>query len=208
MSKQASANPQGNPQGKGLVPVLEHWQNARPVAVTAKPAAQILADYFTTLLVLSARFSFKPVPGTNYFLYLCEDGWRLSLISAQEWGARLPGRYVGSCQLRLDMTWQLALGENLAQDETIAAALQAFQDGFLELLSTDSPLEDKLPYYVKSLPFYPRLLASGLSSSLKQSMQLSGLCARSGQQWLQSAEARGAINYLPEPTKTGLAVAN
>ena len=88
-----------NPQGKGLVPVLDAWQSLQPAAVAPKSAPRLLGDYMVSLLVLSAEFSFKPVPGKPYYLYWREGDWQLSLISPVEWGLRLPGECLGECQL-------------------------------------------------------------------------------------------------------------
>lgn len=175
---------QANPQGKGGVPVLDAWRGAQPAHVRAKPPRQILADYFTTLLVLSAEFRFKPVVGQSYHLYLRGSRWRLSLIAPTEWRDRAPGPYLGHCELRPDMTWSLEPVEDLAEQDELTAALQAFQEGFVSLLDREDALEDGLPFYVGALPFYQRLLASGLASSLSQSLEVSRLTGNSGREWL------------------------
>ena len=43
-----------NPQGKGQIGFLLDWAYSGPRAVVAKPAPQLLADYFTSLLVLTS----------------------------------------------------------------------------------------------------------------------------------------------------------
>ncbi len=176
-----------NPQGKGLTPVLEEWRGAQPARITAKPPQQVLADYFTTLLVLSAEFSFKPAPGVDYFLYLRQGGWVLSLISPAEWRAGAPGPCLGRCELQLDMTWTLEPGENLAEVPELLDALAAFQEGFVDLLDGEAPLEESLPYYVAQLPYYRRLLAAGMAKSLASSMSLAGLTGHSGRHWLATS---------------------
>ena len=175
---------QANPQGKGGVPVLDAWRGAQPARVRAKPPRQILADYFTTLLVLSAEFRFRPVVGQPYHLYLRDSGWRLSLIAPAEWRDKAPGPCLGRCELQPDMTWTLEPVDDLADQDTLTEALKAFQDGFVSLLDRDDSLEDGLPFYVRELPFYQRLLASGLASSLSETLRVSRLTGSSGRAWL------------------------
>jgi len=177
-----------NPQGKGLVPVLEHWESHRPGEVVAKPPRQLLGDYLVSLLVLSASFGFKPVPERAYFLYLCAGQWQLSLIAPWEWPADTTRLYAGECELRTDLTWQLRPSDSLQKYPELVAALDAFQAGFLELLSSDAPLEDDLPLYVASLPFYQRLLATGLSASLRRSTVAANQEGVSARHWLGSVK--------------------
>lgn len=178
-----------NPQGKGLVPVLEHWESHRPTDVVAKPPRQLLGDYLVSLLILSASFGFKPIPGRGYYLYLCDGQWQLSLIAPWEWSRASARLYAGECELRTDMTWQLTPSENLQDYPELMAALEAFQAGFLELLSSDAPLEDDLPLYVARLPFYQRLLATGLSASVRRSTRAANREGISAKQWLGSVKA-------------------
>jgi hypothetical protein len=175
---------QGNPQGKGLVPVLDAWRSTRPAQVTAKTPRQVLADYFTTLLVLSAEFGFKPVVGTPYHLYLRAGRWRLSLVSPAEWRERAPGPCLGVCTLQVDMTWALELAPEASGNPELMDALESFREGFISLLDSDATLEASLPFYVRDLPYYQRLLASGMASSLRQTLEIAGLTGTSGQAWL------------------------
>lgn len=174
----------GNPQGKGLVPALEQWRSTQPAQVRARTPQQVLGDYFITLLVLSAEFRFKPAPGVDYFLYYSESQWQLSLIGPEEWGQRTPGTCLGRCELLSDMTWTLELMANLEEEPELLATLEGFQEGFAALLDRDGSLEDSLPFYVRDLPYYRRLLAAGLANSLKQSLVLSGLSERDSRDWL------------------------
>ncbi len=190
-----------NPQGKGLTPVLDAWRAAQPAAVSAKSPRRILADYFTTMLILSADFAFKPRPGVDYFLYLKGEGWKLSLVSPDEWGDRAPGPCLGRCVLKRDMTWELQLRTDLDSEPGLIEALESFHEGFLHLLEQNAPLEDKLPYFAANLPYYQRLLAAGMSSSLAQSLRLSGLEGRSGRQWLRSVPVRAIPSPQAEPAK-------
>ena len=174
-----------NPQGKGLVPVLDAWQSLQPVAVAPKSAPRLLGDYLVSLLVLSAEFSFKPVPRKPYYLYWREGDWQLSLISPAEWGLRRPGECLGQCQLELDMTWRLIPQQELVLSAELQRAIEHFTALFSEQLASADALEDTLPFYVRQLPFYRRLLATGLAASLQQSIRASDQLGHSGRVWLQ-----------------------
>lgn len=176
-----------NPQGKGLVPVLDAWQSVQPAAITSKSAPRLLGDYLVSLLVLSAEFSFKPVPGKPYYLYWREGDWLLSLISPAEWGLRLPGECLGECQLGFDMTWHLIPQQGSVFSAELQRAIEQFTAIFGEHLASADALEDTLPFYVRQLPFYRRLFATGLAISLKKSMQASGQLGHTGHTWLQRA---------------------
>ena len=57
----------GNPEGKGLSGLLRDWQLSQPRGVVAKPRRQLLVEFFTSMLVLSAKFKYRPVVGKpNY----------------------------------------------------------------------------------------------------------------------------------------------
>lgn len=159
------ANP--NPQGKGLVPVLGDWRAARPVGSTRKTAAQFLRDYCISSLVLAARFKFRPVVGQTYFLYAGDTHWTLSLIGPGEWHERPPGRFLAPCRLRPDMTWELDSGR--LQDASAIASFQRFVEGFVTALQGQDSIAGELPYYVDHLPYYQRMLATGLARSLASS---------------------------------------
>ncbi len=182
-----------NPQGKGLVPTLDAWHESQPATAEAKSPRRILADYFTTMLVLSAEFAFKPRPHVNYFLYRAPDRWLMSLVAPAEWGEYSPGVYLGSCQLNKDMTWQLQVRDDLDRQPSLVEALRDFHDGFMQLLDRETPLEDSLPYYAAGLPYYRRLLAAGLASSLSKSLTLSRLNGRESRQWLQSLSSQPRV---------------
>ncbi len=95
-------------QDKGLVLVLQDLNAAAPNQMRAKSSEEAAVDYCWSALVLSSAFGFRVTPGQQYYLYLSEAKWRLSLISPEEWGARLSGAYVGECHMRHDMTWAVA----------------------------------------------------------------------------------------------------
>ena len=72
-----------NIDGKGLNGFLLDWYRSEPRGVVAKPQRQVLAEYFTSMLVLSASFKYKPSIGTTNYLYLVDGDWMLSLIAPQ-----------------------------------------------------------------------------------------------------------------------------
>jgi hypothetical protein len=177
-----------NPQGKGLVPVLEDWRGSQPAAVRSRTPREVLRDYMITSLVISAEIRFKPGAGVDYYLYLAGREWRLSLVSPDEWCGRQPGPCLGRCVLQPDMTWQLTPLEDLGEHPELVEALESFQQGFFAWLDQDGNLEDNLPFHVRQLPYYRRLLGAGMSSSLKKSLERSGLDARSSRSWLSAVE--------------------
>jgi len=187
-----------NPQGKGLVPVMDAWQALQPVAVAPKSAPRLLGDYLVSALVLSAEFSFKPVPRKPYYLYWREGDWMLSLIGPSEWGLRLPGDCLGECQLEFDMTWRLIAQQERAFSAQLQRAIEHFTVSFGEHLGTADALEDTLPFYIRQLPFYRRLLATGLAASLKQSIKASDQLGHSGRAWLQRVS--GELPQLLAPS--------
>ncbi|WP_040482161.1 DUF2452 domain-containing protein [Luminiphilus syltensis] len=191
-----SPTPEGNPDGKGVVPVLQDWGALAPGGVRPKAPAQVLVDYWSSLLVLSARFDFKVLPGRWYHLYRVRDNWQLSLISPSEWGARLPGPYLCDCQLRSDMTWELRFDDLALEDTALREALAAFFGGFTDSLSSAEALEDSLPLYQSNLPYRQRMLATALSSSLTHSLKLSGLDNVRSHVWLEQLAAEAAVPGL------------
>ncbi|MCX2979276.1 DUF2452 domain-containing protein [Halieaceae bacterium IMCC14734] len=158
-----------NPQGKGTVAMLADWDALRPQLPAVKTPTDILRDYCLSALVLAAKFSFRPVLGKIYYLYHDQSQWKLSLVAPSEWGDRLPGHFVAACELQTDMTWKLDFAE-LEKDSSAAAALLRFVDGFTDTLANQTNLVDELPFYSSSLPYYQRMLATGLSVSLSFSI--------------------------------------
>ena len=167
-----TVNPQGNPQGKGLVMVLQQMAAAAPAEIRPKSADEALLDYWCSSLVLSAAFKFRVAPDNTYYLYRAQGEWQLSLISPEEWGRRLPGDYVAECQLSQDMTWKLRFDSDLSQ--SVRDALVMFLEGFQEQAARSQSFDDLLPDYVESLPYQQRVLASALKRSLKHSLRLAG----------------------------------
>jgi len=181
----AESGTRPNPQGKGQVGFLLDWDYSSPRGVRAKPAPQLLADYFTSLLVLSAAFKFKPVFGKDYYLYLDGSGWSLSLVSPDEWNSDARRQaYVGKCVLHEDSTWSIAPSGNIGRQGAIDDGLAAFYDGFIDKLRAQRVLEDNLPYYEPGRPYYQRLFAAALSRSLKASLTRGNQLGISAGAWL------------------------
>lgn len=170
-SPETARNP--NPQGKGVVPLLRDWQSVQPVLCGEKGASEFLRDYCVSSLVLGAQFRFKPVVGVAYFLYSAGQEWMLSLVGPDEWGQRLPGEYLAQCRLRPDMTWEMEAASLDAHSPALERA-QLFIRGFVESLSTQESIAEHLPFYVRELPYYQRLLATALSASLQCSLPRTG----------------------------------
>jgi hypothetical protein len=175
-----------NPQGKGLVTLLEQWESVRPAIAEPKNPRTLLNDYVVSLLVLSAEFKFKPVVGNDYHLYRSAGTWRLSLIAPSEWTHTQPDAYVGSCILRTDMTWRLVPAADLDCQPGLLEDLAGFVRDFSDALESHDSLEAGLPYYVPQLPFYQRLLATGLASSISKTAEISGLSGRDAKFWLNA----------------------
>ena len=161
-----------NPQGKGLIPVLDDLRSVTPVLAQGKSAHQLLADFFTSTLVLGAKFNFKPSLGVNYYLYLDNQQWKLSLVEPQAWRDRLPGIYFGECMLNTDQTWSVKPCESWQQNPNLCNELEKLQSAFIASLNNDNSIIDNLPFYQSNLAYYQRLGANALARSIKQSLQL------------------------------------
>ncbi len=181
-----------NPQGKGLVPLLNEWGHFQPQlhmsSGQAKALPQLLAEYFSSLLVLSTHFQFKPVRGKKYYLYFKNSDWRLSMIEPQRWSEQRRGYYLGCCRLQQDMTWTIDVTAELEQQPQLLAALHQFQQQLVDNLNDDISIQKQLPFYVASLPFYARLSATGLAKSLSQSFSAIGMLDSPSQVWLEALD--------------------
>jgi len=175
---------QGNPQGKGLVPVLQSLEPLSHLPTQVRSSKDWLYDYLAGALIISAKFSFKPVVNQSYYLYWSEDEWKLSMISPLEWGSRLQSSPVAECVLREDYSWQLSPLEAVSQTPEVLAALDTFQAGFVDFIDTTTPLVDKLPFHQADLSWYPRLMALGLAKTLQASLIQAGLDHQNGQSLL------------------------
>jgi hypothetical protein len=191
----------GNPQGKGLVPVLQSLAALQQLPTHDRSSRQWLLDYLAGALIVSAKFSFKPLINRTYHLYWCEDEWTLSMISPREWGDRLQTSPVAACVLRDDYSWQLSPHESVAQNHELMAALDTFQAGFLAFIDTTTPLVDNLPFHQADLPWYPRLVALGLAKTLQASLAHAGM---SGQNLLTDVSVPQCLLLEQDQVHLGL----
>lgn len=172
-----------NPQGKGVVVLLESLQQAKnQLQASAKTIYQISSDLFTSLFILNSQIRFKPTTRQTYWLYFKDNQYRLSLVAPQQWMPAQSGRYIGACQLQIDLTWTLELSDDCAHDQGFIQEIAHQRLQLEEKLQQAEKIDDVLPVYVETLPFYSRVLASGLAYSLKQSMQKGGISGLSFQQ--------------------------
>ena len=162
----------GNPEGKGLNGFLLDWYKSEPRGVVAKPQRQVLAEFFTSMLVLSAQFKYEPAAGVANYLYCMDGEWSLSLIAPHEWTDERRAGFVGTCVLHDDMTWTIEPSELLAEDNAVSDAVGRFYDAFAESLDTDMTIEEILPFYTGSMPYYQRLYASALSRSIRAAVTI------------------------------------
>ena len=174
--------PAGNPDGKGSIGLLADWDRSEPRDVVAKPERQVLAEFFTSMLVLSASFRYQPVAGNQNYLYWIDGEWSLSLIAPEEWSDERRDGFVGTCVLQRDMTWTIVPSDRIGKSNAVSDALGNFFDGFAMMMNTDLTLEETLPSYVARLPYYQRLLASALSRSMRVTLALGEQTARSCRQ--------------------------
>ncbi len=169
-----------NPQGKATVAVLENLQQTRKhLQVSPKNIRQISSDLFTSLFVLNSQIRFKPTVKQTYWLYFKNDQYRLSLIAPEQWGPAQYGRYIGACELQTDLTWTLELTDDCINDHAFVLEIAHRRRQLEEKMQRAEKIEDILPVYVETLPYYSRVLASGLAHSLKQSMQKGGIAGLS-----------------------------
>lgn len=172
-----------NPEGKGLNGFLLDWYQSEPRGVVAKPQRQVLAEFFTSMLVLSATIKYKPAVGVQNHLYWVNGDWTLSLIAPDQWSAERRAGFVGTCVLQHDMTWTISPSDLLAEDNAVSNAVGQFYDAFVETLDSDLTLEEILPFYTSKLSYYPRLYASALSRSIRGTVTLGDQNARSCRDW-------------------------
>lgn len=158
---------EGNPEGKGVNGFLADWQATEPRGIVAKPQRQVLAELFTSMLVLSSSFKYRPVAGKPNYLYWIDGQWSLSLVGPHEWSDERRAAFAGLCTLQPDMTWTITPGEGLAENAPVTAAIRRFFTGFADMLDTELTLEEVLPFYVGKLPYYQRVHANALSRSLR-----------------------------------------
>ncbi len=180
----------GNPDGKGLNGFLLDWYRSEPRGVVAKSHRQVLAEFFTSMLVLSARFKYKPSVGTENYLYLSGDDWDLSLIAPHEWSEERRESFLGTCVLQHDMTWTIEPSDALAPGSRVAEAVGRFYDAFADTLDSDLTLEEILPFYVGRMPYYQRLHANALSRSIRAAVTLGDQRGLRAREWLHALPRR------------------
>ncbi len=167
-----TVEPPVNPDGKGISGVMRDWYHTQPRGVRAKPRRQLLSELFTSMLVLSARFRFRPRIGVPGYLYWIDGEWSLSLVAPDEWSDERRAGFAGTCLLQRDMTWTIVPAEQLAEDNPVSDAVRRFYDAFVEMLDTELTLEEVLPFCSGRNPYYQRLQASAMSRSLRASLEL------------------------------------
>lgn len=164
----------GNPEGKGLNGFLLDWYRTEPRGVVVKPQRQVLAEFFTSMLILSANFKYKPAVDVPNYLYFVDDEWRLSLIAPEQWSERHQQGFAGTCVLHRDMTWTIEPSQLIGEENNVTDAIAQFYSAFAETLDSDLTLEDVLPFYVRRMPYWQRLHASAMSRSLRGTVTLAG----------------------------------
>ena len=158
-----------NPQGKGLVTVLQEIDSRQLGLNTTShySLTKTIHDYALSRLVLCAEFHFKPVPNKPYYLYVKDSALKLSLVAPNEWRDSCFGFYICQCLLESTMLWTFS---NKSDDpnavDYLAMAVEALKDTLLSDLFSNKPLEDTLPYYDERLPFHRRVLANALASQI------------------------------------------
>jgi hypothetical protein len=179
----AARKTEGNPEGKGLNGFMLDWYRSEPRGVVAKPQRQVLAEFFTSMLVLSAAFKYRPAVGIANYLYWVDGKWSLSLIAPVEWSEERRAGFAGSCVLQQDMTWTITPSERVAEDNPVSDAIGRFYDAFVEIFDTDLTLEEILPFYVGRFPYYQRIYANALSRSVRAAVTLGDQASTSCRQW-------------------------
>lgn len=171
-SREVALKTDGNPDGKGANGFMLDWYRSEPRGLSAKPQRQVLAELFTSMLVLSSQFKYKPSVGVANYLYWIDGEWSLSLIAPDEWSVKHQTGFVGTFILQHDMTWTITPSVVLGNDNPLTDAVARFYDAFAQALDTDLTLEEILPFYVSHMSYYQRLYASALSRSVRGAVTL------------------------------------
>lgn len=171
-SREVALKTDGNPDGKGANGFMLDWYRSEPRGLSAKPQRQVLAELFTSMLVLSSQFKYKPSVGVANYLYWIDGEWSLSLIAPDEWSVKHQTGFVGTFILQHDMTWTITPSVLLGNDNPLTDAVARFYDAFAQALDTDLTLEEILPFYVGHMSYYQRLYASALSRSVRGAVTL------------------------------------
>ncbi|MDJ0917295.1 MAG: DUF2452 domain-containing protein [Woeseiaceae bacterium] len=191
-----ATQPPGNPDGKGANGFMLDWYRTEPRGLVAKPQRQVLAEFFTSMLILSASFKYKPAIGVNNYLYRVDDQWMLSLIAPEQWSEKHRRGFVGNCVLQADQTWTIEPSEELMEFGPLKEAVSRFFDAFAEKMDTDLTLEEILPFYVRGLPYWQRLHASALSRSIRGAVRLGGQASIRARDWRLALPGSGETLLL------------
>lgn len=182
-----------NPQGKGLSPILAGLSGSRANApLPPKQIDQVSSELFTSLFVLNARFEFRPVAGQSYWLYFTDDKFKLFSTAPGDWATGQPGQLVGECVLQPDVTWTININAEIAHETWFTDYVEEQRQLVEQTLNEAETLEDAMPYYLQKLPYYSRLLAYGVGTSLKESMTHAGINA------LGYEEAKGLLTHTSD----------
>lgn len=179
----AVALPETYAHGQGTVGFLMDWYASSPRGVVQKPQRQVLAEFFTSMLILSAEFKYKPAVGTVNYLYYIGERWELSLIPPDEWSEVRQAGFAGTCRLLADRTWTIVPSENLSKETPVADAVRRFYEGFRLAMDTDGTLEDVLPFFAEKFSYHRRLNANALSRSLRATATLTGDREKPARDW-------------------------
>lgn len=162
-----------NPQGKGLVTVLQEIDSRQLELNTTNhhSLTKTLHDYALSRVVLCAEFQFKPVVSKPYYLYVKNRVLKLSLIAPNEWRDSNFGFYICQCVLESTMLWSFSnKNTDPAAVEYLALAVEPLKDTLLSDLFSNKPLEETLPYHDERLPFHRRVLANAMASRITNSI--------------------------------------
>jgi len=179
-----------NPQGKGLVPILQGLDTHRlDRLLPPKKIDQVQMELFTSMFVLKSDIRFNPVADRPYYLYQTDGRYKLLMVGPQEWCSPYRGRFIGECILHRDRTWSMALDPAMSHDREFMARIEQEQDNLQQILEQAQCLEDILPVFEESLGYNSRILAYILGKSLGLSMEMSGI------RELNYQEAKGLLQH-------------
>ncbi len=182
-----------NPQGKGLVPILQGIDRHRlDRLLPPKQIDQVQMELFTSMFVLQSDIRFNPVPDRSYFLYQTEGRYKLLMVAPHEWHTPYRGRYIGECKLHTDRTWSMALDAAMTHDKAFMEHITREQKKLQQVLENASSMEEVLPVFEGQLGYNSRILAFILGKSLGLSMDRAGISS------LTYGEAKGLLTNTGE----------
>ena len=179
-----------NPQGKGLVPILQGLDRHRlDHLLPPKKIDQVQMELFTSMFVLKSEIRFNPLANQCYYLYQTDGRYKLLLVGPHQWCTPYRGRYIGECILHDDRTWSMALDPAMAHDTKFMEHIEQEQEKLQSALENAESVEDVLPVFEGALGYNSRILAYILGKSLGVSMELSGIKS------LNYHEAKGLLQH-------------